>query len=114
MPRGCDRPRDCMPSSSEGKAPRGLVSAVDGRHVGVVVACAGGGLEVVEPFELRFGELDLVGQGVLLGSGDAAGGGGGGGVVAAGGGPRGRCLRGGGADLFAGRGGPGGEGGGGG
>src|SRR4051812_40237850 len=51
----------------------GLVSAVDGRHVGVVVACAGGGPEVVEPFELRFGELDLVSQGVLLDASDAAG-----------------------------------------
>src|SRR5690242_1537655 len=29
----------------------GPVSAVDGRHVGVVVACAGGGLKVVEPVD---------------------------------------------------------------
>src|SRR5215207_804393 len=80
---------------------RATLSAVDGRHVGVVVACTGGGLEVVQPFELRFGELDLVGQGVLLDASDAAGAGDRGDVVSAGKDPRECGLRGGCADLLA-------------
>src|SRR3954464_9837631 len=76
-------------------------SVVDGRHVGVVVACAGGGLEVVQAFELRFGELDLVSRGVLLDASDAAGAGDRGDVVSPGEDPRERGLRGGCADLRA-------------
>src|SRR5437763_17082503 len=64
------------------------LSVVDRRHVGVVVACAGGGLQVVQSFELRFGELDLVGCGVLLAAGAAGGGGGRGDVDPGGGGAR--------------------------
>ena len=37
------------------------------------MACACRRLQVVQPFELRVGELDAVGCGVLLDAGDAAG-----------------------------------------
>src|SRR3954447_6953429 len=80
---------------------RGPVSAVDGRHVGVVVACAGGGFEVVQPVDLRFGEPDLVSEGVLLDASDAAGTGDGGDVVSSGEDPRERGLRGSRVDLCA-------------
>ena len=48
-------------------------SAVDCSHVGLVVAFAGGGREVVEPLDLLGAQLDAVGRGVLLDAGDALG-----------------------------------------
>ena len=52
------------------------------------MARACGGLERVQPFELRVGEQDLVSQGVLLDASDAAGAGDRGDVVPAGEDPR--------------------------
>jgi hypothetical protein len=60
------------------------LSAVDGGHARFVVAFAGGGREVVEPFDLAAGEFDAVGGGVLLDAGDAPGAGDRGDVVAVG------------------------------
>src|SRR3954471_2738471 len=88
------------PATGSASIPGGR-SAVDRRHVGVVVACACGGLQVVQPFELRVGELDAVGCGVLFDAGDAAGPGDGGDVVPAGEDPRERRLCGCRADLRA-------------
>ena len=61
------------------RAPRRAVHScskflpVDARHVGFVVAFAGGGREGVQPVELARGQGDEVGRGVLLDPGDAAG-----------------------------------------
>jgi hypothetical protein len=51
---------------------RALWSAVDGGHVQLVVALAGGRREIVEPLDLLRAELDAVGGRVLLDAGDAA------------------------------------------
>ena len=59
-------------------------SAVDGGHVPFVVAFAGGGSEVVEPFDLFGAQLDAIGGGVLLDAGDPLGAGDRGDVVALG------------------------------
>src|SRR2546430_16753294 len=48
-------------------------SAFDPRHVPCVVALAGGGREVVQPFDLRGAQLDAVGGGVFLDAGDPLG-----------------------------------------
>ena len=58
--------------------------AVDGGHVPSVVAFAGGGSEVVEPFNLFGAQLDAIGGGVLLDAGDPLGAGDRGDVVALG------------------------------
>jgi hypothetical protein len=49
------------------------VSALDGGHVCLVVALAGGRREGVQPSELVVGELDGGGGGVLLDARDALG-----------------------------------------
>ena len=67
-------------------------SAVDGSHVGLVVALAGGRRQVAEPVELAVGQLDDVGGGVLLDAGDALGAGDWSDVVALGEQPRQRDL----------------------
>ena len=58
------------------------MSAVDDGHVPFVVALAGGGREVVQPFDLLGAQFDAVGGGVLLDAGDALGAGNRGDVVA--------------------------------
>ncbi len=57
-------------------------SAVDGGHVRLVVAFAGGRGEIVEAFDLLRAQLDAVGCRVLLDPGDALGAGDRGDVVA--------------------------------
>jgi hypothetical protein len=46
-------------------------SAVDDGHIPLVVALAGGRRQVVQPFDLLGAQLDAVGGGVLLDTGDA-------------------------------------------
>jgi hypothetical protein len=65
-----------------GVAPRHDVSAVDGGHVRLVVALAGGRGEIVEPLDLFRAQLDAVGSGVLLDARDALGAGDRGDVIA--------------------------------
>src|SRR5947199_5029164 len=57
-------------------------SAFDRRHVPCIVALAGGGREVVQPFDLRGAQLDAVGGRVFLDAGDPLGAGDRGDVVA--------------------------------
>jgi hypothetical protein len=59
-------------------------SAVNGGHVGRVVALAGGRGEIAQPSDLLRTQLDGVGGGVLLDAGDALGAGDRGDVVALG------------------------------
>jgi hypothetical protein len=59
-------------------------STVDGGHVRLVVALAGGRREIVEALDLLCAQLDAVGGGVLLDAGDTLGAGDRGDVVALG------------------------------
>src|SRR5438552_16261501 len=48
-------------------------SAVDDRHLRLLVALAGSRAEIAEPLDLLGAQLDAVGSGVLLNAGDALG-----------------------------------------
>src|SRR5207247_1391722 len=67
------RNRSGAPTTASTRSDPIAVSAVDGGHVRLVVAFAGGGREIVEPRELLRAQFDRVGRGVLLDAGDALG-----------------------------------------
>src|SRR5947208_9298928 len=90
---GLPAPVSARPAAGDMSVPPRSWSAVDGGHVRLVVAFAGGRRQVAEPFELVVAELDGVGGGVLLDAGDPPGAGDRGDVVALGEQPGQRDLR---------------------